>query len=174
MTHITIQDTGKRDTSSASATETQAYGDTGAGTTLELKGAEVTANFESMITADSPVLKKYEGTATAYFVSGKSDRVGLQCPTWALKGFIRRDVANDMITFGRLLFMGKTGGYKKLYSADDGTWHDIIAYSRYGERESNSESTKTVSYLNVSIKSISVTQSNARGFYYTVNLVETE
>ena len=173
MTHITIQDTGKRDTSSATATETQAYGDTGVGTTLELKGAEVTANFETMITADSPVLNQYSDSAT-YFVSGKSDRVGLQCPTWILKGFIRRDVSNDMIVFGRLLFMGKTGGYKKLYSADDGTWHDVIAYSRYGERESNGESTKTVSYLNVSIKSISVTQSTVKGFYYTVNLVETE
>ena len=70
--------------------------------------------------------------------------------------------------------MTKTKGYKELYSSNSSDFHDIIAYSKYGEREYNGETTKTVSSINVRIKSLSVTQAaDKKGFYYTLNLVET-
>ena len=174
MGTIQILDTGMIDTSSTTATMTQAPGDAGvAGALLTLKGAEVTANFNTMITEDSAVCKSHNDIDTSYFDFGKSDRAGVNLPTWTLKVFINRTTEADMITFGRLIFMGKTKGYKKLYSAYDGIFYDVIAYSKYGENESNGISTKTISYIPVSIKSISVSQPSEKGFWCTVNLVET-
>lgn len=174
MATLMIKDTGKTDTSSSTATLTRAYGDTGDGTELTIKGAELTANFETMITDDSPILKSHLNIDTSYFEYGKSDRVGVQLPVWTMRLYINRDSETDMITFGRLIFMGKTKGYKELYSAtDSSTWKDIIAYSKYGEREATSKTIKTIKYINVSIKSISITQSTDKGFYCTVNMVET-
>lgn len=172
---ITIKDTGIYQVGSTIVSgEARAYGDTGIGTELTLKTAEATLNFETMTTEDSPILRKKSNLDTGYFQYGESDNVGVQLPTWTIRGYVNRTSSDDMITLGRLIFMCQTKGYKELYTADDGTWHDIIAYSKYGEREYNAESTKTVTYINVRIKSLSITQSaDKKGFNYTLNLVET-
>lgn len=172
---LKIQDTGLYSTSSTIVTgEARAYGDSGEGTALTLKGAEATLNFEAIVTEDSPILKKHSDSSIEYFEYGQSDQVGIRLPSWTVRGYCNRSNSDDMITLGRLLFMCQTKGYKKLYSSDDTNFHDIIAYSHYGQREADGETTKTVSYINVRIKSINVTQSaDKKGFYYVINLVET-
>jgi hypothetical protein len=174
MSSIQIKDTGKRSVSSTTVTEVRAYGDTGIGTTLDLKGAEATFGIEPMVTDDSPILRRQSNHPAAYFTWGEADTTGTQMPTWSVRGYCNRTVENDMIVLGRLIAMCQTAGYKELYSSNDTNFHDIIAYSHYGTREIDEESVKTVTYINVRIKSMSVTQdSNKKGFYYTLNLVET-
>lgn len=171
---IKIKDTGLYEVGgSLTSGEAQASGDTGAGTELTLKGAEVTFNFEAMTTDDSPIIKKKDNSETEYYQFGQADHVGVQLPTWTLRGYVNRTTESDMIVLGRLIFMCQTKGIKELYSADDGSWHDIIAYSKYGENEYNSTTAK-VTKIYVRIKSISITQSaDKKGFNYTLNLVET-
>jgi len=175
MSSIQILDTGKYSTTASLVSgEARAYGDTGEGTALSLNGAEVTFGFECMATDDSVPLKMKNNSSTGYFQYGEADSVGVQLPTWTVRGYVNRTDSNDMITLGRLIFMCQTKGYKELYSATDANWNDIVAYSKYGEREYNGESTKTVTKINVRIKSMSITQnSDKKGFNYTLNLVET-
>ena len=72
-----------------------------------------------------------------------------------------------------MIFIFQSKGYKELYSSDSDDFHDIIAYSHYGENEFNGTTAK-VEKINVRIKSISVNQSaDKKGFTYTLNLVET-
>jgi hypothetical protein len=175
MTYISILDTGLYTVGgSLTSGEARAYGDTGEGTALELKTAEISFGFETMTTDDSPILKKSDNLDTGYFEFGKSDGVGVQLPVWTIRGYVQRTSSTDMITLGRLIFMCQTKGIKEVYSATDANWLDFIAYSKYGEREFNSESTKTVTKIYVRIKSMSITQnSDKKGFNYTLNLVET-
>jgi hypothetical protein len=154
--------------------EARAYGDTGIGTDLTLKTAELSFGFEVMNSSDSPVSKKHNNSDTSYFEFGKADSNGVQNPTWTLRGYINRTNETDMITFGRLKFMCQTKGIKQISSCNDVNYKDLIAYSQYGEREFNGETTKTISSINVTIKSMSVVQSaDKQGFHYTINLVET-
>ncbi len=175
MSEISILDTGLYTVGGTlTSGEARAYGDTGEGTALSLKGAEVTFGFEAMTTDDSPILKKHNNSDTGYFEFGKSDGVGVQLPSWTLRGYVNRTEASDMIVLGRLIFMCQTKGIKELYSCNDVSFNDIIAYSKYGEREYNAEAIKTVTKIYVRIKTMSVTQSaDKKGFYYTLNLVET-
>jgi hypothetical protein len=175
MSDIKIQDTGKYSTTSSLISgEARAYGDSGIGTSLTLKGAEVTFSINPMTTADSPLLKKKNNLSTGYFQFGESDTVGVQLPTWTVRGYLNRTIENDMIVLGRLIFMCMTKGYKILYSSNSSDFHDIIAYSHYGEREFNGETTKTISSINVRIRGMSLGQTaDKKGFFYTINLVET-
>lgn len=175
MGQLQLEDTGLLTTTSSSAgSEARAYGDSGVGTPLTLQGAEATYNFEAMVASDSPILKMKDNSATGYFQYGSSDAVGVRLPVWTVRGYMKRSEETDMITWGRLCFMCQTKGVKKLYSAGyDSTWRDIIAYSKYGEKEYNAEATKTTAYIWVRIKSLSVTQATKDGFYYQLNLVET-
>ena len=181
MTDLIILDTGKRSVSSTTATEVRSPGDDGNdGTNLTLKGAEASLNIDVMTTDDSPVLKKYLNIQNGYYTQGEADTVGIQLPVWSIRGYVNRTSLSDMKTLGRLIFMCKTAGYKELYSADtsaDATadgWHDIIAFSHYGENELNNAANLKVTKINVRIKSFSVTQSaDKKGFNYTINLVET-
>lgn len=153
--------------------EARAYGDSGIGTELTLKGAEVSMNVEAMVVDDSPLLKKKSNLDTGYYQFGESDQAGIQMPTWTLRGYVNRDNESDMIVLGRLRFMCQTKGIKELYSASDTNWFDIIAYCQYGENEYNSVTGK-VTKIYVRIKSMSVSQSaDKKGFNYTLNLVET-
>lgn len=175
MSYISILDTGKLFIGGTVASgEAQAYGDTGIGTALELKTAEVSFGQEVMTNDDSPILRMKNDLSTGYFEFGESDTMGVQLPTWTLRGYVSRTNSADMITLGRLIFMCKTKGYKELYSSTDANFLDFIAYSQYGEREYNGESTKTVTKINVRIKSMSITQNaDKKGFNYTLNLIET-
>jgi hypothetical protein len=175
MGQVSILDTGKLYVGGSVATgEARAYGDTGEGTALNLKNAEASLNFEVMTPDDSPIIRLKDNSATGYFQFGEADSMGVQLPTWTIRGYVNRTDSDDMVVLGRLIFMCQTKGYKELYSATNADWSDIIAYSKYGEREYNGETTKTVSYINVRIKTFSVTQTaDKKGFNYTLNLVET-
>lgn len=175
MGSISIKDTGLYFVGGTlTSGEAQAYGDSGAGTALTLNGAEATLNFEVMTTDDSPILKKNADSDTSYYVYGEADSVGVQLPVWTVRGYCNRTDENDLIALGRLIFMCQTKGYKELYSSNDAYFHDIIAYSHYGQREYAAEAVKTISFINVRIKSLSVSQSaDKKGFNYTLNLVET-
>lgn len=176
MADIQILDTGKYAVSDTSATsgEAIAVGDDGeSGTALTLKGAEVTMGMDCMTSADTPILKKKDNSDTGYFVYGEADTSGIELPNWSVRGYCNRTNETDMITLGRLIFMCQTKGYKELYSSDSDDFHDIIAYSHYGENEFNGTTAK-ITKINVRIKSISVNQSaDKKGFTYTLNLVET-
>lgn len=70
--------------------------------------------------------------------------------------------------------MCATKGYKELASSTGNAFYDLIAYSKYGQREADSEATKTISSIDVRIKGFSVSQSaDKKGFRATLNLVET-
>lgn len=174
--NIKILDTGKYAVSDTTATvgEAIAPGDAGvAGATLTLNGAEVTMGMDCMTPADTPISRKKDNEDTGYYEYGEADTVGVELPNWTVRGYCNRKTEEDMITLGRLIFMCQTKGYKELYSADSADFHDIIAYSHYGENEYNSTTAK-VTKINVRIKSISVNQSaDKQGFTYTINLVET-
>lgn len=175
MSEIKILDTGLYSVDGTlTSGEARAYGDTGIGTALTLKTAELTFGFDTMYSDDSVVLKKKDNLDTGYFQFGEADNTGVQLPTWTLRGYVNRTIVNDMIVLGRLIFMCQTKGVKEIYSAMDTTWNDIVAYSKYGEREYNGETTKTIDKIYVRIKSMSITQSaDKKGFTYTLNLVET-
>jgi hypothetical protein len=173
---IKILDTGlySVDDTSVTSGEAQAPGDDGvAGDALTLRGAEVTMGIDTMLSADSAVLAKKDSSDTEYYVFGQADNTGVELPTWSVRGYCNRATEADMITLGRLIFFCKTKGYKELYSSDSDDFHDIIAYSHYGENEHNGDTAK-VTKINVRIKSLSVQQSaDKKGFTYTLNLVET-
>ena len=153
--------------------EARAYGDSGIGTELTLKGAEVSMNIEGNVVDDSPLLKKKSNLDTGYYQFGESDQAGVNMPTWTLRGYVNRTSEEDMKVLGRLRFMVMTKGIKELYSASDINWFDIIAYCQYGENEYNSVTGK-IDKIYVRIKNMSVTQSaDKKGFNYTLNLVET-
>lgn len=176
MAKIQILDTGKYDVSDTSVTsgEAIAVGDDGeSGSLLTLEGAEVTMGMDCMYSADSSPQAKKDNAETGYFVYGKADNMGVELPTWTVRGYCLRTNETHMISLGRLIFMCKTKGYKELYSSDTDDFHDIIAYSHYGENEFNNVTAK-VTKINVRIKSISISQSSdKKGFTYTLNLVET-
>ena len=176
MGDIKILDVGKYAVSDTTVTtgEARAPGDAGvAGDALTLKGAEVTMGIDCMLSADSAVLAKKDNTDTQYFIYGQADNTGVELPTWSVRGYCNRNTEADMIALGRLIFFCRTKGYKELYSSDDANFHDIIAYSHYGENEHNGVTAK-VTKINVRIKSLSVQQSaDKKGFTYTLNLVET-
>lgn len=144
------------------------------GSILNLNGAEVSLTFETMSSEDTPVLRLKDNNPNEYFLFGEADNAGVQIPKWTVRGYVSREKVEDMITLGRIIFMCQTKGFKQLYSSTDANFRDFVAYSKYGEREHNGESVKTVEYINVRIKSLSITQgADKRGFNYTINLIET-
>lgn len=174
MGSIGLRDTGKKSVKSVNPTEVMAYGDEGVGTKLSLKGAEASINIKTMVTQDTPPLKRRFNLDYTYFEWGESDMVGVQMPLWSIKGYANRSDENDMIALGRLIAMCQTSGYKELYSADDGVWRDIIAYSKYGINEIEEEPQMKVDFINVRIIDVQITQSaDKKGFNYSLNMVET-
>jgi len=175
MGEIQIKDTGIYSVGGSIVSgEKQAFGDSGAGTALTLQGVTVTCGQATMTNDDTPISRKVDNDDTEAFTFGEADTNGIQNPNWSITGYCLRTSETDMITLGRLIYMCKTKGYKELYSSSENGFYDIIAYAKYGEREVAGESTKTVTYVNVRMKSISVTQTaNKQGFKYVLSLVET-
>jgi hypothetical protein len=173
---VKIKDTGKYSVGASVVDgEKRAAGDDGvAGTELTLNGVQVSLNQNVMTSDDSIVNKKKSNTSTEAYDFGEADTSGINIPVWSVQGHILRTNETEMKALGRLLYMCRTKGYKELYSSTGNGFYDIIVYSKYGEREAASESTKTVTYINVRIKSLSITQTaDRKGFRYTLNLVET-
>lgn len=175
MAQIRIKDTGKYSTgSSVVSGEKRAHGDSGVGTELTLKNAQLSTDLSCM-TNDNPVVgKKYNDSSTEAFEYGEADSNGINLPKWTLSLLFNGRDEDDMITFGRLLYMCQTKGYKEVYTSTGNGFYDLIAYSKYGKREADGESTKTVDKINTRIKGITVNQTaDRRYFKCTLNLVET-
>lgn len=176
MTTISIKDTGKYYVgASVVSGEKLAIGTDGvAGTALDLKGVEVNVGYEVMTTDESVPFKKKSGTATEAYDFGTAESNGVQMPTWTVSGIFNKKTSTDMQTLGRLVYFTKTKGYKELYAPLDTTRTDLISYSHYGEREAASESTKTINYINVRIKNLTIKQAaNESLLKWTLTLVET-
>lgn len=176
MTTISILDSGKYFVGASIASgEKIAIGTDGvAGTKLDLKGVEINSNFGCMTDDESIPLKTKSNTATQCFDYGTSGQNGVELPQWNVSGIFNKSVEADMKTLGRLVYFTKTKGYKELYSPLDSTRTDLISYSKYGEREAASESTKTIDYINVRIKSLTIKQAaNEQHLKWTLSLVET-
>lgn len=176
MAQITITDTGKYYIgASIQSGEQIAVGDAGVtGDPLTLKNTNLALG-QSVFTSDPKQSFKYgDNVQTNAYDFGEVESTGIDQPKWTLACYFQPNSEEDMKMFGRLIFMCRTKGYKTLSSSTGDGFYDLIAYSKYGERESDGESIKTIDSINVRIKSISVNQTaDKKGFRATLNLVET-
>ena len=176
MAQITITDTGKYSVGgTVESGEQIAPGDSGVvGDPLTLKNTNISLG-QSVFTSDPKQSQAYKSdVATNAFDFGEVESTGVDQPKWILTCYFSRTDEDDMKDMGRLIFMCRTKGYKELGSATGNGFYDLIAYSKYGERESDGEVTKTISSVDVRIKGFNVNQSaDKKGFRATLNLVET-
>ena len=176
MGEISIKDTGKYSTSSSVlSSESIAYGNAGVGTELLLKNAQLSLGWSMMLNDSAIPGKKKDNSDYQAFTFSDVDKTGVQQPKWTLGIIFDSREEDDMITFGRLLYMCQTKGYKELYSSTGNGFFDMIAYSKYGQRESDGDTTKTVSYINVRVSGITANQTADKRFIkLTLTLTETE
>jgi len=177
MAEIEISDTGAYYVgASVVPGEKIAFGDNGLqGNGLTVKNATLTYNLGVFTNDEKQPYKKTDETDTEAFTFGEATTTGVDQPKWSLTIYINRTIEADMITFGRLIYMAQTKGYKRLHSSTGNSFYDLIAYSKYGEKEAAGESTKTTTYVNVRIKNIQITQSaDKKGLKCIMNLVETK
>ncbi len=174
MAYITIKDTGKLYVGGAEVSGIKkAFGNNGAGTELTLKNAVLTFN-QGVFTSDpKQPLRNYANTDTNAYTFGDAQTAGIDQPKWSLSIHVNTKVEADMITFGRLVYMAQTKGYKELHSSTGDGFYDLIAYCKYGLKESMGISPKTTEYINVRIQNIQVTQSaDKKSFKVLLSLVE--
>ena len=176
MLQITITDTGKYYIGASVQTNEQiATGDDGViGDPLTLKNTALALG-QTIFTSDPKQSQKYRNDlSTNAYDFGEAETTGVDQPKWTLTAYFNGSDEEDMKDLGRLIFMCKTKGYKELASSTGDGFYDLIAYSKYGEREAESEVTKTITEVNVRIKSFSVSQSaDRKGFRLVLNMVET-
>lgn len=153
---VTITDTGKRRTSSASAEETDIAN---SGSAITLQGVELTFGQETMLN-DDPSVGRYttSSDATTKWNHGEVDTLGVNKPTWKARGLIKFASAN-MAQIKHLRDLGRTKGYKTL-SGDLPDWMD------------GNDNASTVS---VHVKSVKIRHnSNNDIIEYDIDMVETE
>lgn len=176
MAQITITDTGKYSVGGAVVSGEQiATGDEGEiGDPLTLKNTAISLG-QSVFTSDPKQSQSYrDDVATNAFDFGEVETTGVDQPKWILTCYFSRTNEEDMKDLGRLLFMCVTKGYKELTSSTGNGFFDLIAYSKYGQREVEGEVTKTINLINVRIRGFSVNQTaDKKGFRAKLNLVET-
>ena len=193
MTELTLTDVGYYDVAQTlgdPSTEEMAYGTSGSkGAPLSLHAISVSLKIKPMVVDDSSPQLKDDDSDTKRFENSEVDSNGLNHPTWTVKGVFDTAIEGHMKDYGRLIHMCKTKGYKKLgftYNSS-GRWSaggagllgdqaDILNYSHYGDREYDSETTKTVDYVNVRIVSLDFDQVIKDGtkIPYTLELMETD
>jgi hypothetical protein len=109
--YITIKDTGKRQTTSSSAEETDIVN---SGTIITLFGVEVVLEYKAVLNK-KPVVGKTEGGDPAKkFVSGEVDQFGIEKPKWTIRGILNFDDSTDRSTIQHLKELVMTKGYKEL------------------------------------------------------------
>jgi len=179
MGFITLTDRGwyqVSDDTTDNTTEEKAYGSDGAeGGALNIHCYSLSFKLETMLNTESQPNKKKDDSDTKRYEFGEVDKPGINMPTWVAKCVFKTDDVDDMKDYGRLLHMYKTKGYKRL-GVSSATVANILEYCKYGEREKDGESTKTVSYVAVRIKSIEPKQMISSGknkIDVTINMVET-
>lgn len=153
MVSMNLTDTGKYDTAQSYQTDAQvtseekAYGSAGTeGTALNLNIHEVSINEEPLVNDEVALQNKEDNSSTKRFEVGELDMVGVNYNLWTLKGTFDSTSTDSMKDYGRLMHMCKTKGYKELRFLNTATKEKamILNYCKYGEREYDSETTKTV------------------------------
>lgn len=176
MAQITLTDTGKYSVGgSVISGEQIASGSLGVvGEPLTLKNTALSLG-QSVFSSDPKQSQRYRSdNATNAFDFGEVQTTGMDQPKWVLTCYFKGSEEEDMKDMGRLLFMCATKGYKELATATGNGFYDLIAYSKYGQREVEGEGTKTITEVNVRIKSFSVAQSaDRKGFRVSLNMAET-
>lgn len=176
MAQITITDTGKYYIgASVESGEQIASGDSGViGDPLTLKNTALSLG-QGIFTSDPKQSQAYvDDIATNAFDFGEVETTGIDQPKWTMTCYFKGSEEEDMKTLGRLIFMCITKGYKELSTSTGNGFYDLIAYSKYGQREVEGEGTKTITAVNIRIKSYSVSQSaDRKGFRLSLNMVET-
>jgi hypothetical protein len=154
---ITITDTGKRRTSSASAEETDKAN---SGTTITVYGAELTVEDSSSLNTN-PVIGKYSTPtdAATKWAFGEVDTIGVNKPKWTARGLLDQDDSSQMALVKALRELSRTKGYKTL-GGDLPDWTDGVDNG---------------STVNVHVKSVKIIhQSNSNLIDYTIEMYETE
>ena len=174
-TFLTLQDIGDYDVASNfpdnPTDEEKAYGSNGSeGTVLNLNVDEISIAYETALNTNPATQKKKSNDQDLRFEWGEVDKNTIMFPLWTIKcTFDSGNLTTDMRDYGRLLHMYKTKGYKKLgWSAATGC--EILTYNQYGEREYDAEGTKTVTSVNVRIKSITPKQLLKSGYQIKVTI----
>lgn len=155
-TVVTITDTGKRRTSSASAEESDlAYG----GSAIELKGVELSYE-ESALLNSNPVISKYSTPSdqTTAFTHGEVDHIGIGQPMWTVRGVLDLNTSFDRTTIQFLRQLPRTKGYKILS----------------GDVPDHIDGVKDASTVNVRVQSVRmIHRSNSNLIDYTIKMIET-
>jgi len=175
-TSISLIDTGKYKVGdSVVSGEKVAFGSDGvAGSKLILKGVELNANFDCMISKEGVPHKKKNDTDTEIFEYPEVSDNGVESPSYTISGVLSKNNVEDLKSIGRLIYMTKTKGYKELYAPLDTSRTDLLSYLKYGEREADGETIKTIDYLSVRIKSLTIKQtSDGKFLRWNIQLSET-
>lgn len=180
VTQITLKDTGYYDVGKTypadNTAEERAYGSAGTvGTTLNLNADDASLTIGTLLNDEVVLQKKDDDNDTKRFELGEVDKVGTDYPVWVIKGtFDTTATTTDCRDYGRLCHMIKTKGVKQL-GVGAATDCELISYSHYGEREYDSEATKTVALVNVRIVNCVFKQIVKQGekITYTLTLRET-
>lgn len=107
---LTITDTGKRSTASATADEVELVNE---GNPITLNGVEITFDFKSMNSNPATVGKLSNGSGSALDYT-EVDLIGVEQPKFTVRGLLNMDVADDVEKIFHLKRLLVTKGYKEL------------------------------------------------------------
>lgn len=153
---ITITDTGKRRTTSASAEETDLAN---SGSAIALAGLQVTLD-EACLLNTNPSLSKLTTPSDggSKFKIGEVDSIGINIPKWTLVGILDLNVSADRALLQHLRDLTRTKGYKTL----SGDLPDLI---------DGSDDSSTV---NVRLQSVKISQrAKSNVIDFTISMFET-
>ena len=181
VSNLTIKDMGYYDVSKTHpsggiASEEIAYGSAGTkGTVLNLNGVEVDSTEGTSINKNLSPFIKDDNDSNKRHELGEVDKQGIEFPVWNVKGVFDCNNIDDLKDYGRLKHMIKTKGVKQL-GVDTASTCEMLEYSHYGEREYDTEATKTVTLINVRIVKLIVKQKYMDGpkIEYTLTVNETD
>jgi len=119
---ITITDTGKRSTSSTVAEETGTTGRANSGSAITLKGAMLTYDGNALVNNQMTFNKML--ASNDRFQISEVDAVGVECPKWTIEGLLNWDDSDDRLTWGKLVSLLYTKGYKTITASNT-----LLSYS---------------------------------------------
>lgn len=191
MVELTLKDMGTYNVDGNqgnASTEETAFGTDGTkGAALNIHAKSINVVMSNFLNREPTPQVKDDNNSTKRFEISEVDKNGIDYPMWVIKGSFNTKIESHMKEFGRLMHMCKTKGYKQLgFTFSGSRWvsgasalddqADLINYSHYGEREYDSETTKTVDRINVRIHKFEPSQEIRDGteITYTLDLIETD
>jgi hypothetical protein len=155
-TAITITDTGKRRTSSASAEETDLVN---SGSSITLSGVQISLDQKALLnTAPSIGKLTTPSDAGTKYANAEVDVLGMSVPAWQIQGRLDLDNSTDRGLLQDLRELTQTKGYKIL----TGDLPDLI------------DGSDDASSVNVHVSSVKLIQlANSNIISYTISMMET-